>query len=908
MKTKIPLLILASLFGTATAQAADITWGSATSVNDVNDISTTGFLVEAINLNNGTGGSVTTNGVTFTNDGTLLSNGNGGDFYTQTTGETGYDQILSNIDFGGGGGVTTKTLGGSNLISGRDYEMQIWYADTRSSGLIMQFGDGSGGGIGANTVNLTNSTTGAEFAIGTFTADGTNQTLTMDPISMGNSHFNAYQIRGLAATQTWDATTDTNWSGSEDGTSWSGAGNTFIDGDAVQFDSTVAGTVNITGNVNPGSVSVSGANDYTFSGAGAIGGAGTLTKSGTGTLTLSGANTYTGGTTLNEGTITVANNAAVGTGTLTLNGGTLSNANGTNVALNEAIVVSGTAAMITETSTTGQNLTLSGNITGAGTINLGGSGDGQGSRFVAFENNTLNGFTGTLAFNNVSGGNRILIGAMNTTAALELSGDTAGQYIGFQAGNATFGELSGTGGKIIAWGRTLTIDQDTNTEYAGLLANAGGGGNKLSLTKDGTGSLTLSGASTYSGGTTLNTGTLVAANNSALGTGTLTLNGGTFTHTDGVNRTISNDIVISGTTTVLPSSNGLALSGNISGAGTLITGSQSGDQYLTISDDLSGFTGKIIHNNTDQNYLLFSGGSNVNTTAALETTGSTGGKYVRIQNKNVTFGELSGTGGAIFGNRTLTINQSTNTTYAGRMADIQGSLSFTKNGSGSLTLTGANDYAGATTVNNGTLIIDGNQSGATGAMTINVSGTLAGSGTIGASLLTVNGVIAPGNSPGTLATGSQLWNDGGSYLWEINASDIDGGGSIGTDPGWDWLDITGTLDLTNLSAGGFTIDIDSLTSGNIAGDAVGFDTWTKGNPGDVDYSFIIASASGGITDFSADKFSFDSSGFTNAPSWDWQIVLSGTDLVLEAYAVPEPSSTALLGLGGLTLMLRRKRS
>ena len=130
----------------------------------------------------------------------------------------------------------------------------------------------------------------------------------------------------------------------------------------------------------------------------------------------------------------------------------------------------------------------------------------------------------------------------------------------------------------------------------------------------------------------------------------------------------------------------------------------------------------------------------------------------------------------------------------------------------------------------------------------------------------------------------------------------------GADPGWDWLDITGTLDLSLLSAGGFTIDIDSLTSGNIAGDAVGFDTWTKGSPGDVDYSFTIATASSGITGFDADNFTLDSSGFSNAPSWDWQIVLSGSDLVLEAYAVPEPSSTALLGLGGLALMLRRKRS
>ena len=525
---------------------------------------------------------------------------------------------------------------------------------------------------------------------------------------------------------------------------------------------------------------------------------------------------------------------------------------------------------------------------------------------------------------------------------------------------------------------TRTVEANTaDITIGGLISGAGG------LTKEGASTLTLSGANTYTGATTLNDGTITVANNSALGTGTLTLNGGTFTQSSGVE--ISNDIVISGTTTVLPSSNSFTLSGNISGAGTLITGSQSGNKYLTIIKDLSGFTGKIIHNNSG-NLLLFSGTGSVNTTAAIETQGSTtGGQYLRLQ-KHATFGELSGTGGRIGSNRNLTIDQSTDTTYSGYMfksqsgtfnfikagigtltlngtskhtyngattvsggtlqlgdggsdgaisgsgisvgsgatfavnqndtvtqgtdfsgAAISGAGGFTQSGTGTTTLNAANTYTGATTIDAGTLIIDGDQSGATGAMTINVSGALGGSGTIGASLLTVNGVIAPGNSPGTLATGSQLWNDGGSYLWEINASN-DAGGTIGTDPGWDWLDITGTLDLSLLSAGGFTIDIDSLTSGNIAGDAVGFDTWTKGNPGDVDYSFTIATASGGITDFSADKFSFDSSGFTNGPSWDWQIKLSGTDLVLEAYAVPEPSSTALLGLGGLALMLRRKRS
>ncbi|MGB2011894.1 MAG: PEP-CTERM sorting domain-containing protein, partial [Akkermansiaceae bacterium] len=116
-----------------------------------------------------------------------------------------------------------------------------------------------------------------------------------------------------------------------------------------------------------------------------------------------------------------------------------------------------------------------------------------------------------------------------------------------------------------------------------------------------------------------------------------------------------------------------------------------------------------------------------------------------------------------------------------------------------------------------------------------------------------------------------------------------------------------TLDLTNLTAGGFTIDIDSLTASNVIGDAVGFANFTKGD-GIADYSFTIATASAGITGFDADDFLLDSSGFSNAPQWDWQIVLSGSDLVLEAYAVPEPSSTALLGLGGFALALRRKRS
>ena len=64
-------------------------------------------------------------------------------------------------------------------------------------------------------------------------------------------------------------------------------------------------------------------------------------------------------------------------------------------------------------------------------------------------------------------------------------------------------------------------------------------------------------------------------------------------------------------------------------------------------------------------------------------------------------------------------------------------------------------------------MIDGTHTG--GAQyTVNAGGTLAGSGSFDA-LVEVNGVISPGNSPGTMSTGTQTWNDGGSYLWEINA-------------------------------------------------------------------------------------------------------------------------------------------
>ena len=291
----------------------------------------------------------------------------------------------------------------------------------------------------------------------------------------------------------------------------------------------------------------------------------------------------------------------------------------------------------------------------------------------------------------------------------------------------------------------------------------------------------------------------------------------------------------------------------------------------------------------------------------------------------------------ITGGGTLTIDTAAGTyDYHGRITDGATATSLVKAGTGTQILdnnTGtASNYSGTTTINAGTLaLVDASSTNniasssaidvASGA-TLDVSGitngfalangqTLSGAGTVSGDMTIASGsVLSPGNSPGTMSTGAQTWEDGGTYLWEIN----DSGGSKGGDPGWDWLSITGTLELGSLGAGGFAIDIDSL-AGAIAGDSAGFDTFAIDgyeSPFDVDYSFVIATASGGINGFNADNFNLDFSGFSALnpeAGWHWEIIQDGAnDLVLQAYAVPEPSSTALLGLGGLALMLRRKRS
>jgi len=667
---------------------------------------------------------------------------------------------------------------------------------------------------------------------------------------------------------------------------------------------------------NSGTINYNSTTDQEISGI--ISGTGVLTKDNSSTLTLSGANTYSGNTTVSGGTLQIGGAGKLQTDATGFYSGDIAIASGATFQYSSS--ASNTAAR------------YNGTISGDGTLIKDGSTSIlrlQGTTSVA--NIEIN--QGTLRVQ----GNVDALGGAGTTVTIGASGSEnailqyAGSNLTYTTKAAIVVGAGSTGTKTILNGgtnnvenTTITLEDDVIIDDSGTFTLGGVISGTGGLTKTNSGTTTISVTNSYTGLTTVNEGTLVIDNSTGsarnFGAGDIEINNGATLQTTSTgggqtrlqSRTITFDANGGGTI-------------NFGGGNTRVGGTT----FVTTGGSTNFITGAAIDISTSAIYNVSDGTDDVDlqVSSVIQRSGITknGNGTLSLTNTNnlqsnainINAGtlEIAGAGKLINGGNDYSGNINNdgifkyNTSASQSFASIiSGTGAIEKDNTSTLTLTGANSYSGNTTINNGTLIINGNQGSATGSMTINVSGTLGGSGTIGASLLTVNGVIAPGNSPGTLATGSQLWNDGGSYLWEINASN-DAGGTIGTDPGWDWLDITGTLDLSLLSTGGFTIDIDSLTSGNIAGDAVGFDTWTKGNPGDVDYSFTIATASSGITGFDADNFTLDSSGFSNAPSWDWQIIQDGAnDLVLQAYAVPEPSSTALLGLGGLALMLRRKRS
>jgi autotransporter-associated beta strand protein len=129
-------------------------------------------------------------------------------------------------------------------------------------------------------------------------------------------------------------------------------------------------------------------------------------------------------------------------------------------------------------------------------------------------------------------------------------------------------------------------------------------------------------------------------------------------------------------------------------------------------------------------------------------------------------GSIEGAGTIQLGHNELRAGAlNTSTTISGPIIGFATNPRLTKIGTGTLTLTGANTYIGLTTVDGGTLVINGSTPGS---VQVNSGATLKGTGTIGGTV-TVNsgGTFAPGTSPGTITVGGLVMTPDGTLDFEL---------------------------------------------------------------------------------------------------------------------------------------------
>ncbi len=561
-------------------------------------------------------------------------------------------------------------------------------------------------------------------------------------------------------------------------------------------------------------------------------------------------------------------------------------------------------------------------VTASGTLDVGKL-DIRSTAYV-FTGGTLNFSNGTIDVNatTVTGSTQGLISNLSGSVTLNATGHlgNSAQFISAISGNNTgltsfqlnanlssnqlgvfsAGAVGSTGSTLKLTKGLFGLSAANGTTYNSWATELAGGVVRLRV----------AGTSTYSGNSTLTANSaLSVANLSGIldYTGTINLNANTLSlaaHHSAAVIDIKNVISGMGNITVI-------------GDATNFGAAAGGTVRLSAANTFSG----IATNSADTTGVLALNHVDALQNATLDTGTSTG--------KSVTFtvagtntyniGALQGSDALAIGGNTISVgSKAGNTIFGAAISGTSGSL--TKVGTDKLTLNAANTYSGTTTVTNGTLALGASGSIAnsptiilgaststldvsavSGGFTLGAAQTLSGIGTV-TGAMTVAGTISPGNSPGILATGNETWSNGGDYNWQI----LNATGAAGT--GFDQTQVTGTLDLSSLTAGGFSLNLWSLSSTgpDVNGNALNFNNA-------IDQSWIILTTSGGISGFDAADFAINvganngTSGFSNALGGGaFSLNTVSNNLVLNFTAVPEPSA-ALLGGLGLLVLLRRRR-
>ncbi|HEE1470369.1 TPA: fibronectin-binding autotransporter adhesin ShdA [Salmonella enterica] len=526
-----------------------------------------------------------------------------------------------------------------------------------------------------------------------------------------------------------------------------------------------------------------------------LSGSGSLVKTGTGELTLSGDNTYSGGTTITGGTLTADHADSLGSGDID-NSGVLQVGEG-----DLENTLSGSGSLVK--TGTGE-LTLSGgNDYSGGTTIIGGTltadhADSLGTGAVA-NSGVLQVGEGELE-NTLSGSGSLV---KTGTGELTLSGDN-----------------SYSGGTTIIGG-TLTADH-ADSLGTGAVANSGvlqvGEGeleNTLSgsgsLVKTGTSELTLGGDNSYSGDTTIADGTLIAANVNALGSGNIdnsgtlmldangafelanitthtgattalaagsTLDAGQLTQEDG--STLSIDLGAATDDAVI-TADSVTLGGtlNVTGIGS-VTDSWTPEAYTyTLIDSDSAITSDFDDltiagmNREDVDFLTIDGKVDEADNTHYDLTASLSWYADRDNATTDAHGTftLSDPDGSF--NVAATLTDVDDTLDPGSRWDGK---SLTKEGAGTLILSGDNDYSGGTTINEGTLVAASTTALGTGLVDNNATLVLDADGEVSA----VGGITTHSGATTQLALGTSLdlgdsaliQQDGSTLNVELNSDSV----------------------------------------------------------------------------------------------------------------------------------------